>query len=207
MIGDEHHGHAHKSGIPWLDLVIAGSAIVVSVVSLVVSVGHGRTMEKLVEANALQVKASTLPILRFTHGNLDEKTERPRVHFDLTNGGTGPAIIQWLTLSYDGKPVAGIPALLRACCGQKPGEDSGQTYNNVATGQTLGAGQSSEIFAMRPPQAGDRRVWDTLESGGRFRIGARACFCSVLDACWITEFGRSQPRPVTTCGAPPAGSW
>jgi hypothetical protein len=43
------------------------SAIFISIVSLIVSIHHGRTMEKLVAANEKQVEASTLPILRFTN--------------------------------------------------------------------------------------------------------------------------------------------
>ena len=61
MIEPEHHAHHHHTGLPWLDLVLAGSAMLVSVVSLFVSIEHGRTMERLVETNARQVRASTLP--------------------------------------------------------------------------------------------------------------------------------------------------
>ena len=62
MIEHEGHGHHHGTGIPWLDLVLAGAAILISVISLVVSVRHGRTMERLVEANEKQVKAATLAV-------------------------------------------------------------------------------------------------------------------------------------------------
>lgn len=43
----EHgHGHGHKTGVPWLDIIVAVSAVFISVVSLVVSIAHGRTMER-----------------------------------------------------------------------------------------------------------------------------------------------------------------
>jgi hypothetical protein len=63
MIEHESHSHAHHTLLPWLNLVIAGSAIFILIVSLIVSIRHGRTMEKLVAANEKQVEASTLPII------------------------------------------------------------------------------------------------------------------------------------------------
>jgi hypothetical protein len=86
MIEHEGHSHGHRTGIPWLDLILAGSAIFISVVSLIVSIHHGRTMEQLVAANEKQVKASTLPILRYGTGNVSENINM--VHFNLMNGGT-----------------------------------------------------------------------------------------------------------------------
>ncbi len=51
MIESEHHSNVQHSGRPWLDLILAGSAISISIVWLVISVQHGRTMENLVAAN------------------------------------------------------------------------------------------------------------------------------------------------------------
>src|SRR5690242_21820846 len=108
MIEHESHSHAHTTGLPWLDLTLAGSAIFISIVSVIISIHHGHTMEKLVAANEKQVKASTLPILRFTNGNMQEN-ERV-IHFDLRNGGTGPAVVEWLRLKWNGQPApAGVP--------------------------------------------------------------------------------------------------
>src|ERR1041385_3194415 len=97
MIEDESHSHPHHTGRPWLDLIVAGSAIFISVISLIVSISHGRTMAKLGEANEKQLEASTLPILRFSHGDMLDNSG-PGIHFDLRNGGTGPAIIEWFRL-------------------------------------------------------------------------------------------------------------
>ena len=75
MTEHEPHSHAHHTGIPWLDLVLAGSAIFISIVSVIISIHHG-TMEQLVAANEKQVEASTLPILRFTNGNMADDNVR-----------------------------------------------------------------------------------------------------------------------------------
>ena len=193
MIEHESHSHAHRTGLPWLDLVIAGSAIFISIVSLIVSIHHGSTMEKLVAANEKQVEASTLPILRFTTGNVSENVNG--VHFDLRNGGTGPAIVEWFRVKWNGQPTNGPGDLLTLCCRSKT-QRVGSVWQNVASGMTLPAGQSESIFRIRAADA-DPDSYQLLDTEARFRIGAESCYCSVLDE-WITDF-KAQPGKVKTC--------
>jgi uncharacterized membrane protein YhfC len=49
---DEARALAHKTGHAWVDLIIAFSAITISVISLFVAITHGRTEEKMVAANS-----------------------------------------------------------------------------------------------------------------------------------------------------------
>jgi hypothetical protein len=194
MIENESHSHAHHTGLPWLDLVIAGSAIFISIVSLIVSIHHGSTMEKLVAANEKQVEASTLPIIRFTTGNVSENVSA--VHFDLRNGGTGPAIIEWFRVKWNGQPTTGPADLLARCC-RRQTQRTGSVWQNVASGTTLPAGQSEGIFQVRAADA-DPDLYQLLDTEARFRIETESCYCSVLDQCWITDF-KLRPQKVKTC--------
>ena len=184
MFDHDQHGHTHRSGLPWIDLVLAGSAVFISVVSVVISIGHGRTMEKLVAANEKQVRASTLPILRFGTGNMSDG-ERA-IHFDLRNGGTGPAIVQWLQIKWEGRPTDGPGDLLVRCCGMPRGQ-SLTAARNVASGMTVPAGQAETIFTL-PEDSGNPAVYQKLNVDARFKIEVEACYCSVLDECWWTDF-------------------
>src|SRR5947209_6310408 len=166
MIEHESHSHGHHTGLPYVDLIVAGSAILISVVSLIVSIHHGRTMEKLVAANEKQVEASTLPIIRFTTGNMDETVRA--VHFDLRNGGTGPAIIEWFRIKWDGQPTNGPGDLLHRCCRQQTPR-VGSVLRNVVSGATLPAGQSESIFEIRAADA-DPDFYHLLDSEARFKI-------------------------------------
>jgi hypothetical protein len=112
MIEGESHSHSHHTGVPWVDLIVAGSAIFISIISLIVSIHHGRIMEKLVAANEKRVEASTLPILHFGTANVADNAKA--IHFDLTNGGTGPAIIEWLRVNWDGEPIKRPGRFVRA---------------------------------------------------------------------------------------------
>jgi hypothetical protein len=194
MIEHESHSHARHTGLPWVDLILAGSAIFISVVSLIVSIHHGRTMEKLVAANEKQVEASTLPILRFTTGNILENSKA--IHFDLRNGGTGPAIVDWLRVKWNGQPTTGPRDLLDRCC-RGPTQRTFSIYQSVASGMTLPAGQSESIFAIHAADA-DSDSYHFLDTDARFKIEVQGCYCSVLNECWITDF-KVQPRIVQAC--------
>ena len=200
VVEDEAHGHHHHgTGVRWVDLVIAGSAILISVVSLMVSIEHGRTMEKLVEANAVQVRASTLPILRFQHGNLDDRTGKPSIHFDLINGGTGPAVIEAFRLFYRDRPMARPGQLLDACCGRSSAHQAVWIINRVG-GLTLPAGQSTPPLTV-PREETDHAVFAALDRR-RYEVSAKACYCSVLDECWITDFSRALRPTRRASGSP-----
>ena len=199
MIEHESHSHAHTTGRPWLDLTLAGSAIFISIVSVIISIHHGHTMEKLVAANEKQVKASTLPILRFSSGNMQDNQRI--IHFDLRNGGTGPAIVEWLRLKWNGQPAQGPRDLIARCCGAPATPQSMSLYVDMASGQTLPAGHSQSVFSVAlsgvPPD-----LWERLNLDARFKIEGEACYCSVLEECWITDF-TTPPKDVKSCPAVP----
>lgn len=118
----EEHGHAHghrghSSGFSWLDISLALSAFFVSLVSLGLAIHNGRTMEKLVAANSY-------PNIEFSYGNAfdfhDGRGPRPGVYLSLENTGIGPARLRALELSFAGRPVANLHALLDICCTQEP---------------------------------------------------------------------------------------
>jgi hypothetical protein len=198
MIEEESHSHDHHTGLPWVDLIVAGSAIFISIVSLIVSIHHGRIMEKLVAANEKQVEASTLPILRFGTGNVADNTKA--VHFDLRNGGTGPAIIEWLRVKWNGQATSGPGDLLDRCC-RKGLQQTLSVWRNVASGMTIPAGQSETIFQFRAAGA-DAEMYRLLDTEARFKIEAESCYCSVLDECWTTDF-TVRPHKVTACAPIP----
>jgi hypothetical protein len=198
MIEGESHSHPHHTGVPWVDLIVAGSAIFISIISLIVSIHHGRIMEKLVAANEKQVEASTLPILHFGTGNVADNAKA--IHFDLTNGGTGPAIIEWLRVKWDGQPTSGPGDLLERCCHKGP-QQAVSVWRNVASGMTISAGQSETVFQVRAAGA-DPEMYRVLDSAARFKVEPESCYCSVLDECWITDF-KVRPRKVASCEAIP----
>src|SRR3984885_265314 len=118
----EEHGHAHghrghSSGFHWLDISLALSAFFVSLVSLGLAIHNGRAMGRLGAANSH-------PNIDFAYGNAcdfhDGRGVRPGLYVSLENTGIGPARLRAVELSFSGRPVANLHALLDMCCTQEP---------------------------------------------------------------------------------------
>jgi hypothetical protein len=196
------HHHGHGTGVRWVDLALGGSAMLVSIISLFVAVGHGRVMEKLVEENHRQVQASTWP---FIHLDLTTSTPNgaiadaaPTVALAISNHGNGPARIQSLEVLIDGKPMQSQGALLKACCKQ-PG-DGHAFYNNSrldVVGTVLAQHEEQTVFSMAPVN-GTARAMNRALVTALPRVQVKSCYCSVFDECWVASTDAS-PREVKAC--------
>ena len=203
----EHgHGHEHKTGTPWLDGIIAVSVVFISVISLVVSIEHGRTMAKMVEQNQKLVVASTMPILMIFGREFDD-TGKPMVQVTISNGGVGPAIIDKFEIRYKGAVFTDVNVLLRACCAaallkSKKSRDPQVFYSNIS-GLILPARQDFYPITIKP----DKDGLDLYNAFNQVRdsddITYHACYCSVLDECWETNFDHKRPQPVKECKVSP----
>jgi hypothetical protein len=200
------HGHEHKTGIPWLDAIIAVSVVFISMLSLVVSIEHGKSMERMVEQNQKLVVASTLPLLETGVSELDLVTNKPRLRLFLQNDGVGPAVIDRFEIRYKGIAYHGPVEILRACCATALPKGStntgvpGVVYSNIS-GLILPPRETIEAIVIRPDKAGNA-LYDAFDKA-RNDIGIRACYCSVLDECWETDFGHRRPQPVKQCTVSP----
>jgi hypothetical protein len=204
---DHGHGHEHKTGIPWLDGIIAVSVIFISLLSLVVSIEHGKSMEKMVEQNQKLVVASTLPLLNVGGSTLDPVTYKPKSRLILGNNGVGPAIIDRLEIRYKG--VAQTPkTILDACCAQvlgKSGDRRGFVYFNVS-GTILPAREKIDLITIMPIGSEDKLL-RAFEEATKKDISVHVCYCSVLEECWEADFDDNslpqRPTPVKECKVTP----
>ena len=194
---DEVHAHAHKTGLPGLDLVIALSAIFISAVSLVVAIEHGRTERDLVAANSW-------PFIRAV---LDGGYEDGRaIAIGFSNGGVGPAKVKSFELFYDGKPVASARDLLRRCCGLADGVEAtnqqlpGDFHYQLVDDSVWRPGEEAVVIEVRR----DKNTGDVQErlSHSLLNVGFRACYCSVFDECWVSNLRTTTPQRVRRCETP-----
>jgi len=198
-----HGAHAHGTGHKWLDVIVAVSAIFISVVSLIVSIEHGRTMEKMVEQNQKMVEASTLPVL--TEDTPVEHNpagiHKGNIRLIVKNSGIGPAMIDRFEFSYKGKnydaSVPGLTSLLNACCAQAlpKKETILPAHTSTVTGTVLPARESVTMLTI---EAQSEQLMQALENA-QADIKMTACYCSVLDQCWETTFQNERPKPVAQC--------
>jgi hypothetical protein len=193
-----HHPHARHGGLPrWLELAIAITALTTSVSSIIIAVHHGKTMEKLVEANSLPYMQG---------GISDVTTEGEQIlSLDLLNRGVGPAHEKSLRVKVDGKYVTSVDALVAASLTaeqaaevQKARDDQILRINkNNVKHRFVPGGTSQMVFrAEKTPE--NARLWELLVDAQK-KWSIDFCYCSVFDECWFVANKWAEPEPVEQC--------
>jgi len=202
MESETHGAHAHAShgtGFRWLDISLALSAFLISLVSLFLGLHHGRTMDKLVASNSY-------PNLDAVDGNMydmqDGRGLRPMYYVGLENTGIGPARIRTVELFFDDRAVPDFRTLLATCCTQEAPERLPKLayfHPDDIRGSMLPAGRQRHLFTW--PEAPDDPRWARF-GPLRPRIWARACYCSVFDECFLLDSRKTEPGRVDACQVP-----
>lgn len=198
----------HTSPSTWsfaekLNLLIAVCAILISAASFYATYLQADAAEK-------QVRAATWPMLEYGHGNAEEDSFKPLVYLEVINGGVGPAHIQTFTYHWKGKAYTHIGQLLKDCCSEAgkeikklksefPELNSQLITDGISInphGRVLSSGKKIKIFQL-PENKITSPVWNMLNQV-RWEITAKACYCSVLEDCYKTDF-ETPPTQVSSC--------
>ena len=175
-----------------VDFAVPLSALAVSVISLVIAIHHGHTMQKMADENARLVQANSWPLLQFTTGNANEKGE-PEITLKVENAGVGPAKLISLEVFRDNQRIRTPRDLVQAL-------DPATTRPLLSLGVTmpivLRPGDSQLIIGLK--RQGQEALWDKLNTA-RFELRFRACYCSVFDECWVSDLATVSPQHVEQC--------
>ncbi|HEY4030213.1 MAG TPA: hypothetical protein VGM25_07705 [Caulobacteraceae bacterium] len=194
------HNHGHKTGHNWVDMVVAFSALFVSVVSLGVAIVHGKTMENMAEANAKLVSANSWPFLTASMGtNIGDGVDE--IHMRVVNTGVGPAKIESAELIWKGVAYRTDRDFLIACCKVDQPID---TYDSdLVTNEVLRAGERIGFLEFK--QSVNPTLFDALHRAMYSPdLKLVVCYCSIFDECWkddISRLGLTPPR-VKACEQP-----
>jgi hypothetical protein len=198
-IEPEHpHHHAPQTGVRWLDMAITIAVLLISATSLILTIEHSRTLERMADANVKLVEANSWPFLAYSTGNTNGR--EAAINMSVDNNGIGPAKIESFVVTWNRIPQHNAPAFLKACCGYAHRPGDGLQFS-VVQGQVLRAGNRLN-FLYLPRTRETAAAWDALNSDRiSKRLDVNICYCSVFDECWggdITQF-TLHPRPVAKC--------
>ena len=185
----EVHSHPHKVGHRWIDMVLASTALLVSIASIILAIQNEANMRRLVTANSW-------PYIALNHGN--ERNGEAIIHFDVRNAGIGPATLEKLVVTYDGKAVETTVDLLNRCCASAGGFDAIHRASiDIVQGRVFAPREETFFFSVRKSDA-DGPIWEKLNVE-RFKLGMSACYSSVFGEHWITSLGKPKPITVKSC--------
>lgn len=193
-----HHPH-HGTGFRWLDITLGVAATIVSLVSLWLGLHSAHSMERLVAANSY-------PYLEQWR-SMNSETPLPgtvryreKVEYSFQNNGVGPARIEWVQLTFKGKPIADLSELLEACCHARQADAATLDRRGHVDGSLIRPGASLSMFTWNEPATANP-VFKALRSQ-MDEIAVTSCYCSVFDECYLRRPTLSKPEPVKECVAP-----
>jgi hypothetical protein len=182
-----------------LDFAIAGSAILISLISLGVAVHLGQVQQRLVAANSW-------PFLRFASSYGTENGAQV-VSVDISNDGAGAAILKSLVVRYQGKVIRGYVELLQACCGLRQGVSKAdlETIGVGLESSLIGVLRAREKVTMLKLQRTSSNVdlWQRF-SAARGALTFQGCYCSIVGDCWTSDLHTLDPKPVKSCHRDPS---
>jgi hypothetical protein len=179
-------------------LIIGGSALLLSLVSLAIAVLHGQTMESMAHANAQLVQANSWPFLQVTTGNQGDNGEKV-IGLTVKNAGVGPAKIYSSELRYKGAVIHDWEKFLGACCNVPGTSKLSFSSSSHANLNVVRAGEAVNILLV-PGSDKNQLAWNKLNVA-RHDVSFKICYCSVFDECWTTNGQTLSPSPVKTCAA------
>jgi len=189
-----------KTGHRMADLAVAFSALFVSLCSLGIALHHGRTMQRLVEANSrpfIQITTSTA-----AQPAADSASQSFTVA--ISNPGAGAARVERFSILVDDKPVKDISEALLRLAGlpdntpQASAVLGPMTYSEVAPSY-IKAGSEQTVLRW-PRTASNAPVWDKDTAAGSERVKFETCYCSIFDECWVENSHTFRPTAVASCG-------
>jgi hypothetical protein len=178
-----------------LDLIIAGSAILISCVSLFIATQQSRTMERT-------LAASSWPLLQFASGNTDDSGNRS-INMEIENEGVGPALVRRIRIVYEGKKYDNPYELMRDCCdhvvtnADPTKMSAGTVLTQPVEGKVIKGGDKIIFFRM-DLAPGNADVWRKLDAA-RFKMAFDTCYCSVLGDCWQSDLRSLDQDKVEQC--------
>ncbi|MGM9480091.1 hypothetical protein ACS5PN_02755 [Roseateles sp. NT4] len=190
------HHHGGHSGHRWFDITASVCAMVVSFASLYLAIHHGHVMQEMAEANARMVTATSWPQVSYSTSNTDVTGQFTRLRFSLTNKGVGPARIEGMEVSYEGKPVQSVQDLLKTCC-STGGKPSGLAWRlSTANGEILRPGEEKDFLQL--DKSANEELWARVNDLPG-KVTVKACYCSVFDECWVTDSRAKKAAKVKAC--------
>jgi hypothetical protein len=169
-------------------------ALAVSFLALGLGIWQARLMSEQTRLMQQQARAGVWPYLSIGYALVADGDKRGYT-WRIDNDGVGPARIESVTLTLDGKPLEHWKDVFRALYGDAPVQATySQIYGKVLPPSTNRETTIEAVHLSDPAQA--KTFFDAQS-----RIEMSICYCSVYDDCWIARRQSPVQEPVARCDA------
>lgn len=156
------------------EMIIAGSALIVSLITAFVSI-YSAFIDRA------YARASVWPRLE-----ISRSVGENNFSYNISNKGTGPADIRYARLTFDNQLVKSWPEYLKLLTGTSV----------VHIQSHMGSIVMSAGDRIRPLQVHQSDAAKVLAD--RDSLSIELCYCSIYDECWLAD-RFNQPKSVKDC--------
>jgi hypothetical protein len=167
-------------------------ALATSFLALSLSAYQARLMNEQTRLMQSQSRASAWPYIAIGY-RLSEEGENRGYTWQIGNDGVGPARIESVTMTLDGKPVRSWREIFRALYGDAEVTATfSQVYGRVLPPST---NRETTIDALHLTDMAQARAFFAAQD----RFDMTICYCSVYDDCWIAHRRDPNVQPAARC--------
>ncbi|HEU4665622.1 MAG TPA: hypothetical protein VFS55_16450 [Dokdonella sp.] len=164
-------------------------ALAVSVFALALGAYQTRLMQS-------QARASVWPYLSIGY-TYSSNVDRDAFIWTVNNNGVGPAKVETVRVTLDGKPMRDWEQVLVAL----GAADTSPSMATSSIGGEVIPPNTNRETTVAPIRLNEREVAKRFKLA-EHRLGMDICYCSVYDECWIAHWQRSRVDAVERCDAP-----
>ena len=180
---------ASRSRDSRITLSSMGSALALAVSVFALALGAYQT--RLMQS---QARASVWPYLSIGY-SYTSNVDKDAFIWTVNNNGVGPAKVESVTLTLDGKPMKRWEEVLVALgVATTPSTAMSSIGGEVIPPNT---NRETTIAPIKVHEREAARLFKAAEK--RFRMDV--CYCSVYDDCWVAHWQQAKVDPVARCEA------
>ncbi len=155
-------------------------AVALSMLALVTSAYQSTLMRDQTQLMQVQSRASVWPYVAIGE-NDTQATNAEAFTWRVDNNGVGPAKIESVEVSFDGKPYKTWKELTATLIPTRPLHGSQTSINGTVLPASLNRETTVEMVKLTDPELA--RAFHDAKA--RFKI--KICYCSVYDDCWVAN--------------------
>lgn len=165
------------------------SESIVSILALLLSI-----IAILISALEVSTARSSAKAAVWPHLNVFIRDDSSGFFINIENKGVGPALVENLEFSLDGKLITDMETAIIDTVGLENEFEYDRSMYTDVNNRVLGAGENQQLFAI-PLTPFSRKLiehWPT-------KVDVQACYCSIQDDCWQTSLVGQETLSVENC--------
>jgi hypothetical protein len=173
--------------------------ILITLPTLIISLALAYFSFVQADASRKMQRTETWPYVSYGTDNSSPEVKN-EISFSLSNDGVGPARLEEMELTYDGRPMRDPLEFIKNCCAvAATAVAKNLTFTTDRVDGVLRPGEQRRFIRLAKTDQ-NAALWDKLNDE-RWKVAVRTCYCSIFDDCWVFDSQKGKPTETKVCPA------